>query len=68
MAEAITKGSLEITIKESADSTLKGQAQDKIQDEGYLTTEGQLLILELLTDTSLARTYLIIKREELRVK
>jgi hypothetical protein len=68
MAEAIGKSSLETVAKESADSTIEGQAQEKIQDEGCLTMEGQLLMLELLTNATLARTYLIIKKDELRAK
>jgi hypothetical protein len=68
MADAISKGSVETTVKETADSTIQGQAQEKIQDEGCLTIEGQLLMLELLTDTTLARTYLVIKKENLRAR
>src|ERR1700733_3855531 len=68
MAEAISKGSTETITKETADSTIQGQAQEKIQDEGCLTIEGQLLILDQLTDATLARTYLITKKDELRAR
>jgi hypothetical protein len=54
--------------QESVSDTLQGQAQDKIQEEGRMTVEGQLVMLELLADTTLARTYLAIKKDELRVK
>ena len=50
------------TPKESPNATIQGQTQQKIQDEDCLTLEGQLLMLELLTDVTLTQTFLIIKK------
>jgi len=68
MAEAVTKGSSEIVQKDTVDSSLQGQAQEKVQEEGCLTEEGQLVMLDLLSDLGLARTYMAIKAEKLRIK
>ena len=55
------------TPKESPNATIQGQAQQKIQDEDCFILEGQLLMLELLTDVTLAQTFLIIKKDQLRL-
>jgi len=55
-------------IVESVGDTLQGQAQEKIQEEGCLTDEGLLVMLELLTDTNMARTFLAIKKDDLKAK
>ncbi len=68
MAEAVTISSSEQVTKETVDSTLQGQAQEKVQDEGCLTEEGQLVMLERLSDPTLARTFMAIKSEGLRIK
>ena len=54
--------------KDTVDSTLQGQAQLKVQTEVCLTEEGQLLMLEQFMDLALARTYLSIQNDNLRVK
>jgi hypothetical protein len=59
---------VETIVKDTADSTVQGQAQQKIQDETCLTTEGQLLMLDLLTNATVARTYLTLKSDDLRAK
>jgi hypothetical protein len=53
---------------ENVGSTLQGQAQLKVQTEECLTVEGQLIMLDQFTDQALARTYLSIKNDELRLK
>lgn len=69
MAEAVATPVVEqVAAKETVDSTLQGQAQQQIQDVACLTIEGQLVLLELLTDGTLARTYLAIKDDDLRAK
>ena len=68
MAEAVVKSSLEAIPKETVDSTIQGQAQEKMQEERCLTEEGQLVILEVLADANLARTFMAIKAEKLRTK
>lgn len=62
MAEALLTQPEAIIPKDTVDSTIVGQAQERVQDEGYLTMEGQLLLLELLTDSTKARTYMSIKK------
>jgi hypothetical protein len=54
--------------KETVDSTIAGQAQQQVQDENCLTEEGQLVLLDMLSDASLARTFMAIKAEKLRTK
>lgn len=49
-------------------NTLKGQAFDKIQEEACLTSEGVLVMLELLSRPATARTYMALKRDKLRVR
>jgi hypothetical protein len=68
MAEAVLKGSSESTVKDTVDSTIEGQAQEKMQEEGCLTEEGQLVMLEVLSTAVLARTFMTIKGEKLRRK
>jgi hypothetical protein len=58
----------EVLHKDTVDSTLQGQAQLKVQTEACLTEEGQLLMLEQFMDLALARTYLSIQNDSLRVK
>jgi hypothetical protein len=69
MAEAIAKPLVEpqALVKEMVDSTLQGQAQEKVQDEACLTEAGQLLMITRFTDPVLARTYLSLKKDSLRV-
>jgi hypothetical protein len=70
VADAFVKGaSLEAgSHKKNVDSTIEGQAQQKIQEESILNDEGQLLMIELLTNATIARTYLTIKNDELQEK
>lgn len=51
-----------------AESTIEGQALSKVQDESCLTIEGQLIMLDLLANEGLARTYLVIKHDKLRTR
>jgi len=53
---------------ENVGSTLQGRSQLKVRTEECLTGEGQLLMLDQFTDPALARTYLSIKSDELRLK
>jgi hypothetical protein len=53
---------------ENVGSTLQGQAQQKVQTEVCLTEEGLLLMLDQLTDPALARTYLSITKDGLRLR
>lgn len=68
MAEAVIKGQSEQAIKETVDDTLQGQAQKSMQHESCLSDEGQLVMLQVLADASLARTFLAIDAEKLRTK
>lgn len=63
IAKAIKEG----PGKDTVDSSLEGQAQSRIQDEACLTVDGVLVMLDLLEDKATARTYLGIKKDELRV-
>ena len=47
-------------------STIQGLATEKIQEEFCLTPEGQLFMLDLLDNESLARTYVALKSDKLR--
>jgi Myb/SANT-like DNA-binding protein len=67
MASAM-KQTPEVRSKDTVDSTLQGQAQLKVQTEACLTEDGQLLMLDRFTDLALARVYLSIQRDNLRVK
>jgi hypothetical protein len=66
MAEAVIKGSSESIPKDTVDSTIEGQAQEKVQGELVLTVEGQLVMLEILSKATLARTFMAIKAQKLR--
>jgi hypothetical protein len=67
MAEAVIKGSYTETItKDTVDSTIEGQAQERVQSEPCLTVEGQLAMLDILLTPVLARTYMAIKAQQLR--
>jgi hypothetical protein len=48
-------------------STVQRLAAKKIQDEACLTLEGQLFMLELLDKEALARTYVALEVEKLKV-
>jgi hypothetical protein len=49
------------------DSTLQGQAVEKVQAEFCLTTEGQAFMIDFLGENlALARSYVAIKKDELR--
>ena len=48
-------------------STLQGLATQKVQEEACLTLEGQLFMLDLLEKEALARTYVALESERLRV-
>jgi hypothetical protein len=53
--------------QDTVDSTLQGQAIEKIQEEFNLTTEGQAFMIDFLgEDLALARAYVAIKKDELR--
>lgn len=73
LADAIAKkhdnmGSTRQTLpQDTVDSTLQGQALEKVQKESWLTTEGQAFMIEFLgADLALARSYVAIKKDELR--
>jgi hypothetical protein len=73
LADAIAKkysnmGSSQQTLpKDTVGSTLQGQALEKVQEESYLTMEGQAFMIEFLGgDLALARAYVAIKKDELR--
>ena len=53
-------------IKEDAQSTLQGQAQAKVQQEKCLTPAGVLVLMDVLADPTMARTYLILLSNEVR--
>jgi len=67
-AYASDVASQQYNIQEAVGNTLQGQAQESIQEEACLTDDGQLVMLELLADTNIARTFLAIKKEELKAK
>jgi hypothetical protein len=68
VAEAVKETAIEKIAKDSVDSTIQGQVQLQVVEEACLTSEGQLAKVELLTDPTLARTYLVfLHKEELRV-
>jgi hypothetical protein len=48
-------------------STIQGLAAEKVQDEACLTPEGQIFMLDLLDKESLARIYVALKSEKLRI-
>jgi hypothetical protein len=56
------------TSRDTVDSTIEGQAQVKIQNEPCLTFEGIVLILDILGDAKLARTYIAIKKDNIRAR
>jgi hypothetical protein len=64
IAEAVKANvgdSIEKVVKDTADSTLEGQAQAKVLEDSYLTEDGQLFVFKLMGDnTTLARSYLTI--------
>jgi hypothetical protein len=68
VANALVVSNEPISHKESATSSVEGQAQEAIQDESCLTEEGQLAMIELLADSGLARTYLTLRSDTLRTK
>jgi hypothetical protein len=69
IAEAVKECAVERVAKDSVDSTIQGQAQLQVIEEACLTSAGHLAMVELLTDPTLARTYLVfLHKEELRVK
>jgi len=72
LADAIVqKNSTEPTRQtvpqDTVDSTLQGQAVEKVQEEFCLTTEGQAFMIDFLGENlALARSYVAIKKDELR--
>jgi hypothetical protein len=71
LAEAVKENTrnIEQVPKDTVDSTVEGQAQLRILEEASLTEEGQLLMIEMLTDPVMARTYLVFQEhEKLRVR
>jgi hypothetical protein len=69
VAEAIKQDTIaNANAEETVRSTITGQAQEKVQDEVCLTVKGQLFMLRLLADSTIARTYMSIKRDELRTQ
>jgi hypothetical protein len=52
--------------RDTVDSTIQGQAQEKVQDEKSLTLAGQMIMIHRFTDAILARTYLGLKSNTLR--
>ena len=71
MAGAVEKSSSYEAISPKRDtvtSSLQGQAQEKIQDEACLNEDGQVVMLGILTDVNIARTYLAIKSSKLRAR
>jgi hypothetical protein len=62
-----TESSQQTLPKDTVNTTLHGQALEKIQEEPYLTTEGQAFMIDFLGgDLALARAYVAIKKDELR--
>jgi hypothetical protein len=59
VAEAVRDSTVEKVVKDSVDSTMQGQAQLQVLEEVCLTSEGHLIMVELLTDPTLAHTYLV---------
>jgi hypothetical protein len=56
------------TSRNTIDSTIEGQVQVKIQDKPCLIFESIILILDILGDTKLARTYMAIKKDNMQAK
>jgi hypothetical protein len=69
VAEAVRASAVEKVTKDEVDSTIQGQAQLKVLEEACLTDEGHMVMVELFTDPTLARTYLAYRqKDELRAK
>jgi hypothetical protein len=69
VAEAIKASAVEKVIKDEVDSTVQGQAQLQVLEETCLTDEGHMVMVDLFTNATLARTYLAYRhRDGLRVK
>lgn len=79
--EKLSEGLLAIANSMASDLALPGGGSDssskfavhdhaiaKIQDESCLTTDGQLIMIDLFSDEKIARTYLVIKHADLRTK
>jgi hypothetical protein len=56
------------TSRDIVDSTIESQVQIKIQDEPCLTFESIVLILDILGDIKLARTYIAIKKDNMQAR
>jgi hypothetical protein len=54
-------------LQGTIDYAIQAQAQEKVQEEPCLTEAGQLFMVERFTDPVLARTYLSLKKESLRI-
>jgi hypothetical protein len=69
LAEAFKESLVEKVAKDTVDSTIEGQAQLKVLEEVCLTNEGQLVMIELLSNPTLARTYMVfLQKDELRIQ
>jgi hypothetical protein len=69
VAEAVKASAVEKVAKDEVDSTIQGQAQLQVLEETCLTEEGHMAMVELFTDPTLARTYLVYrKKDEIRIK
>jgi hypothetical protein len=69
VAEAVKASAVEKVAKDEVDSTIQGQAQLQVLEETCLTDEGHMVMVDLFTDPTLARTYLVYRqKDELRIK
>jgi hypothetical protein len=67
-ADSSVSESMSSIQKETVESTLSGQAVTRIQEESSLMEDGMLVMMDLLSDSTLARTYMAIRSESLRAK
>jgi hypothetical protein len=67
MAEAMKQSEPLQILQGSMDSTTQEKAQAKVQEEMCLTEAGQLYMIDRFRDSALARTYLGLKKESLRL-
>jgi hypothetical protein len=54
-------------LQGTIDYDVQAQAQEKVQEEACLTDSGILFMVERFTDPELARTYLSLKKESVRI-
>jgi hypothetical protein len=64
VAEAVKASAVEKVTKDEVDSTIQGQAQMQVLEETCLTDEGHMVMVDLSTDPTLARTYLVYRQKK----